>query len=97
MKNVLRAAINDDVKLMEELIKSKQLIPSLITTWSPELKASPLELAIKYESLNCLELLLEQEDVNEKMARCPKQELFAKKFDTGEVNERAFGTKVRKV
>lgn len=97
MKNLIRAAINDDSKLTEELIKTKDKIPSLIAAWSPELKASPFELAIKYESLNVLQLLIEQEDADEPLFRCKKEELFAKKFDTGEVNELAFGTKVRKV
>jgi hypothetical protein len=65
--------------------------------WSPEQKSTAIEVAISHNSRKVLRLLLDVCKQNETEIRCADKKLLISKFDTGQVSDRAFGTKVRKV
>ena len=98
-RNIIRAALTDNVELAKLCIEENTIISSLMESWSPELKSTALELCISNNSRKVLELLLKSS--KEEEAKVRVVDTFGKKllskFDTGQVDERAFGTKVRKV
>ena len=92
-RNIIRAVLTDNVELAKLCLEEKSVVSSLMESWSPELKSTALELCITHNSRKVLELLLK----NIEDARESEYKPLIKKFDTGQVDERAFGTKVRKV
>lgn len=97
-RNIIRAALTDNVELAKACIAEVNLVSSLMEPWSPELKSTAIELAISHNSRGVLELLLEVCKEEEAQNRTNLgHKMLISKFDTGEVSNRAFGTKVRKV
>ena len=96
-RNIIRAALTNNAELAKKCIEEVNLLSSLMEPWSPEIKSTALEIAISRNSLSVLELLLDIWKEDETQVRCQEQKLLIAKFDTGQVSDRAFGTKVRKV
>ena len=96
-RNIIRAALTNNAHLAKKCIEEVNLLSSLMEPWSPEIKSTALEIAISRNSLSVLELLLDVCKEEETQIRCQEQKLLISKFDTGQVSDRAFGTRVRKV
>lgn len=96
-RNIIRAALTDNAELAKLCIEETSIISSLMESWSPELKSTALELCISHNSRKVLELLLKTCKQEEAKTRESENKLLIKRFDTGQVDDRAFGTRVRKV
>lgn len=57
-KNVIRAAETGNEKLLKKCIDEKRKISSLTAFWSPEVKITGLDLMIKHNRHNMLEMLM---------------------------------------
>jgi hypothetical protein len=61
-RNIIRAALTDNAELARLCIEELETVPSLMESWSPELKSTAVELCISYNSRKVLELLLNTKD-----------------------------------
>ena len=97
-RNIIRAALTDNAELAKICISEITLISSLMESWSPEIKSTAIELCISNNSRKVLSLILKVSKEEEAKIRAVTQtSKLISKFDTGQVDERAFRTKVRKV
>lgn len=58
-RNIIRACLTDNADLAKLCINEKQLITSLMESWSPEIKSTAIELCITNNSRKVLLLLLD--------------------------------------
>ena len=57
-RNIIRAAITDNIELAKLCVSETGIITSLMEPWSPEIRSTAIELAISHSSLKVLEYLL---------------------------------------
>lgn len=61
-RNIIRAALTDNAELAKLCIQELEAVPSLMESWSPEIKSTAVELCISHNSRKVLELLLNTKD-----------------------------------
>jgi len=68
-RNIIRAAVTDNLELAKLCIDETETVSSLMESWSPEIKSTAIELAIRHNSRKVLELLLKAKDRVSKVCR----------------------------
>lgn len=108
-KNVIRAALTGNQKLLEHCISAKNKISNLIAYWSPEIKYTSLEYMVANNQHKFIELLLhpkvhvpqhstyDQERNAEYQKRAHNPTYLMDYIDTGSNGAMAYGVRTRKV
>jgi hypothetical protein len=108
-KNIIRAAITGNDKLLKAGIASKEKISSLTAYWSPEVKWTSLEYMVSNNEHDLLEILLhpkvkipahstyDQERNISYTTRVHDPQYLMSFIDSGMVDKMAYGARVRKV
>eukprot|EP00347_Sterkiella_histriomuscorum_P014218 403361718 len=96
-RNVFRAVITKNHDLLRKCIESTKQISTVLLTWSPELKWTPMEWVFYNDDMESFDILMQYDMDNKKNPRVLPPAVRLKEFDTGQVSQRTYGVEINKV
>eukprot|EP00347_Sterkiella_histriomuscorum_P008908 403343282 len=96
-KNVFRAVMTKNHDLLRKCLESTKQISTLLLTWSPELKWTPMEWIFYNDDMESFDILMKYDMDKKKHSRVIPPAFRLSEFDTGQVSDNAYGVEVRKV